>query len=55
MGGQGAASQSYGGQSYSGQSYGQQTASQFDDIRRMIQNGRLLEAEELIVSSMDSE
>ena len=47
-GGQGAASQSYGGQSYSGQSYCQQTASQFDDIRRMIQNGRLLEAEELL-------
>ena len=47
-GGQGAASQSYGGQSYSGQSYCQQTASQFDEIRRMIQNGRLLEAEELL-------
>lgn len=52
----GGASQTYGGQSYGGQSYGGQnygqsqyaSPSQLDDIRRMIQNGRLLEAEELL-------
>ena len=52
---QGQNSQSYGGrygQGYSGgqgYGYGQQSQpSQFDDIRRLIQNGRLPEAEELL-------
>ena len=49
-GGQSQTSQSYGGQGYGQPAYGQQSqgGSQFDDIRRMIQNGRLLEAEELL-------
>lgn len=48
---QGYGGQSYGGQGYGGQDYGQSqyaSPSQLDDIRRMIQNGRLLEAEELL-------
>lgn len=50
-GGQGNTSQSYGQTGYGGRSYGYGQPggdSQLDDIRRMIQNGRLLEAEELL-------
>ncbi len=51
-GGQSQYGQSHGGQGYGGQqSYGQSQyapPSQLDDIRQMIQNGRLLEAEELL-------